>query len=68
MPKKFEFEPTTAETSAEHTVPRLSHHPVYAFQLHHYIFFERSILLAVEHFRLVSRLQERTVASTARTA
>ena len=27
MPKKIEFEPT-AETSAEHTVPRLSHHPV----------------------------------------
>ena len=32
---------------------------VYSFQLHHYT--ERSILLAVEHFRLVSRIQERTV-------
>ena len=26
--KKIELEPTTAEQSAEHTVPRLSHHPV----------------------------------------
>ena len=29
MPKKFELVPTTAEQSAEHTVPRLLHHPVH---------------------------------------
>ena len=28
VPKKFELVPTKAEQSAEHTVPRLSHHPV----------------------------------------
>ena len=28
VPEKFELVPTTAEQSAEYTVPRLSHHPV----------------------------------------
>ena len=29
MPKKFELVSTSAEQSAEHTVPRLSHHPIH---------------------------------------
>jgi len=31
VPKKYELVSTAAEQSAEHTVPRLSHHPVKTF-------------------------------------